>query len=106
MQKTPRNSFLILIGFILLAPCAFAGGRKTPANDEIIAVNKEAKSITIQGQNHATFTADADTRIIVNGKPGTFANLKKGMRVFIGHKTGSTTARLIDADAAVKKGSK
>ncbi len=103
MQVGVRNSFPILIGFLLLAPCAFAGVRKVVPNDQIIAVNKDAKSITIQGQNHATFTADDDTRFIVDGKPGTFAKLKKGMRVFVGHKTGSATAHLIDAHSAAKK---
>lgn len=106
MKHVLRNSVLIFLGFILFMPAAFAAVRKVVPNDQIIRVNKEAKSVTIQGQNHATFTADGDTKVIVDGKAATFAKLKKGMRVFIGHKTGSTTADLIDADSAAKKAPK
>lgn len=103
MQSSLRTSLFILIGLILLTPCAFARVRKVVPNDQIIAVNEKDKSVTIEGQKHATFTADNDTRVLLDGKPATFAKLKKGMRVFIGHKEGSTTASLIDADSAAKK---
>ena len=96
--------------------CLWAGGGRTsfkvapaPSHQEIFITNVTADAITVETRTVSakgkieekqgrSFGVTKFTEIIVNGRKGTIADLKRGMRVHVTAGTDRTFAARIDAN--------
>jgi Cu/Ag efflux protein CusF len=99
-MKTFLSSIIAFASLALITPPGMAAS-KPKVYDQVTVVDQKAKSITLyEGPTKTTtYSVTNATRITINNKSGTLAGIKPGMKVTVGHKSGSNTADSITAES-------